>query len=500
VASGVVFADGDGDGRRGRFERGLRGVAVSNGRDVVRTDWRGRYQLPVVDDTILFVVKPRGWATPAGRHGVPRFHYAHKPAGSPPHLRHPGVAPTGPLPASVDFPLVRRREPDAFRVLLLADPQPYSLEELDLLARDVVAELVGFDAAFGLVLGDLVGDDLSLLEPLDRLLATTGIPWYRVHGNHDVNFDAAGDADSDESFERAYGPSTYAFQYGPVHFVVLDDVVYEGSRADGSIGGYAGGLGEHQLDFVRAYLDGVPRGELVVLAMHIPLAGPPPHEVPQRRELFEILSERPHTFSVSGHTHIQEHHFFGPEDGWRGARPHHHLNQGAASGSWWRGAPDEAGIPHATMRCGAPNGYAVVSFEGNRYRVRFKAARRPADHQLAIHAPAVVEAARSGETEVLVNFFAGSGRSRVEMRVGHGGPWLPLRLVRRRDPAYAATAAREAAERPPHGYGLPPAVISPHLFAGRLPDALAPGAVLLEVRAVDDFGQVHRGRRPLRIE
>ena len=37
-ASGVVFCDRDGDGARDRGEWGVRGVAVSNGREVVRTD------------------------------------------------------------------------------------------------------------------------------------------------------------------------------------------------------------------------------------------------------------------------------------------------------------------------------------------------------------------------------------------------------------------------------------------------------------------------------
>jgi hypothetical protein len=183
----VVFSDRNGNGRRDLLERGLPGVAVSNGRDVVRTDWRGRYQLPIADDTTLFVVKPRGWSPPTDENGLPRFHYAHKPQGSPAELRFAGVGPTGPLPGSVDFPLRRRREPDAFRAVILGDPQPYDRAELDFLARDVVQELIGTDASFGLSLGDLVGDDLSLFEPLNGVVGAIGIPWYNVHGNHDMN-------------------------------------------------------------------------------------------------------------------------------------------------------------------------------------------------------------------------------------------------------------------------------------------------------------------------
>ena len=36
--SGVVYEDRDGDGRRGRSEPGIPGVAMSNGRDLVGAD------------------------------------------------------------------------------------------------------------------------------------------------------------------------------------------------------------------------------------------------------------------------------------------------------------------------------------------------------------------------------------------------------------------------------------------------------------------------------
>ncbi|MEE8164411.1 MAG: metallophosphoesterase N-terminal domain-containing protein [Myxococcota bacterium] len=76
-ASGVVFHDRNHNGAQDAFDFGIRGVAVSNGRDVVPTDWRGRYRIAVGDDTILFVIKPGGWSTPVGDNGIPRFYYIH---------------------------------------------------------------------------------------------------------------------------------------------------------------------------------------------------------------------------------------------------------------------------------------------------------------------------------------------------------------------------------------------------------------------------------------
>ena len=59
-ASGVVFHDRNRNGERDAFDFGVRDVAVSSGRDVVVTDWRGRYRIAVGDDAIVFVIKPGG--------------------------------------------------------------------------------------------------------------------------------------------------------------------------------------------------------------------------------------------------------------------------------------------------------------------------------------------------------------------------------------------------------------------------------------------------------
>ena len=226
-ATGAVYHDLNGNGLRDPGEKGLAGVCVSNGGEVVPTDAGGRYRLPVGDDTVIFVIKPTGWMTPLDEHHLPRFYYLHKPAGSPP-LKYPGVAPTGPLPGSIDFPLCRRDEPRRFRVILFGDTQPDSQKDLDYLAHDMVEELIGAQAAFGVSLGDLVNNDLSLFESLVQTVGLIGLPWYNVLGNHDMNYDVPDDRHSDESFERVFGPPYYSFDYGPVHFLVLDNVIWHG--------------------------------------------------------------------------------------------------------------------------------------------------------------------------------------------------------------------------------------------------------------------------------
>ena len=63
-ATGYVFEDVNGNEQLDAGEPRLCGIRVSNGVDIVRTDQTGRYALEVDDDTILFVIKPRGYRTP----------------------------------------------------------------------------------------------------------------------------------------------------------------------------------------------------------------------------------------------------------------------------------------------------------------------------------------------------------------------------------------------------------------------------------------------------
>jgi len=492
VATGVVFDDLNKNGTRDAGEAGVPDVRVSNGQDIVRTDKDGRYRLGVEDDTALFVIKPRNWMTRVDKLNLPRFYHLHKPAGSP-KLKYPGVAPTGPLPASVDFPLYQTSEADRFHVLVFGDTQVRTIEEVNYLAHDIVEQVAGCDAAFSFSLGDLVYDRLELYEPLNSVMAQIGVPIYNVLGNHDENYAAANDQHADETYERVYGPSTYSFDYGPVHFIVLDDVMWHGAT-DEKKGHYTSDLSERQMTFLRNDLGELPKEQLVVLTMHIPIM-----EIAQREALYRLLAEHPHTVSFSAHWHTQKQFFLGKEDGWPGAKPHPHRVFVTACGCWWRGAPDELGIPHATMGCGAPNGWSMVTFDGNQYSIEFRAARRPANYQMNVHAPEVVAAAQTGQTEVLVNVFAGSERSTVAMRVG-SGEWIKLERVEREDPYFQAIKVAEESEHPPRGGKLPRPAKSPHIWRGMLPANLARGAQLIEVRTTDMFGQTYFAGRIIRVE
>ncbi len=496
VARGIVFEDLNNNRVRDADEPGIKDVKVSNGKDIVSTDNDGKYEVPVSDDCIVFVIKPRGWMTPLNANNLPQFYYIHKPAGSPANFKYPGVAPTGPLPASIDFPLTKQDEPDQFRALLFGDTQPRNVKEVEYMTHDIIEQIIAedkHDASLGITLGDVVFDDLTVFEPHNQAIALLGLPWYNVIGNHDMNYDAADDKHSDETFERHFGPSYYSFDYGTVHFLALDDVMWHGAD-ETQRGHYTGGLGPEQMEFIKKDLSLIPADQLVVLMMHIPLVN-----VEDRQELYRLIENRPFALSVSAHTHFLKHHFIDKEDGFHGAQPHHHVVNVTVCGSWWRGATDELGIPNATMSDGGPNGYSIVSFDGTKYDIQFRAARRPAQHQMTIHMPEEITWADAIKTAMVVNVFNGSKRSTAKFRILPDGEWQSMEHVEGVDPYFLEMKRLEASDTPPNGTTLPGPAITDHLWRSFLPAALPIGTHLVEVEATDVNGTAHTDRRSIRV-
>ncbi len=233
----MVFHDQDRDGVHDDGEEGLAGIRVSNGRQIVRTDHEGRYRLPIDDDTILFVIKPRGWMTPVNEDKLPRFllhpqapriarvHAFRRQANrAPARLGRLPVEPAG-AANPVSAPVLRRH------------PAAHT-KEVEYITHDVIEQVVA-EKSTALAGGDPRRHRLR--RPLGDEAAEQGDrpdrhPWYNVLGNHDINHDAKDDKHSDETFESHYGPSYYSFDHGTVHFLVLDDVAWTGAQGRGAPG------------------------------------------------------------------------------------------------------------------------------------------------------------------------------------------------------------------------------------------------------------------------
>jgi hypothetical protein len=318
-------------------------------------------------------------------------------------------------------------------------------------------------------------------------------------GKHDMNFDVKADSLSDETFERHLGPANYSFNHGKVHFIVLDDILYPDPR-DGR--GYWGGFREDQLAFVENDLKYVPNDHLIVLSFHIPLKEDEfgdSFRDKDREKLFDLLKDYPHTLSLSAHTHMQNQDFFGPKEGWKQTRKHHEYNVGTTSGDWYSGHLNQEGVPVSTMRDGSPKGYAFLSFRGNQYSVRYKAAGQSDDYQMHIYAPKVVPQNEGLSARIVVNFFMGSEQDSVIYRVDQG-KWHKMDFIRTHDPAYIHMVQKWdfvndllPGRRPSNPSE------SSHLWIGRIFNDIDKGEHTIEVKAIDMFGQEHRAMKNYRV-
>ena len=65
---------------------------------------------------------------------------------------------------------------------MFGDPQPRNQKEVDYMSHDVIEELVGTDASFGVTLGDITFDNLDLFEvagAVDRAVGDSVVQRHR---------------------------------------------------------------------------------------------------------------------------------------------------------------------------------------------------------------------------------------------------------------------------------------------------------------------------------
>jgi hypothetical protein len=410
---------------RGRVEalgRGLAGVAVSDGLNVVATDGDGRFEL-VTDGLREFVhvSVPAGYDIPRNPSGTARF-YERVVAGAQREM-------------SVRFQLQKSSRPDdKHTALFLADVQTQDAQEMQWFHQQTVPDVSAFvrasnESVFGFAVGDIMYDHLELYPEYERGVQRMGVPFFQVIGNHDLDFDAGTDEASTSTFSRHFGPRYYSFDRGAVHYIVMDDVLYHGA-------GYIGYLGADQQAWLQADLARVERGRPVILAMHIPVLGsrherqgqrnPGPSLAVNNREALYRLLEGYRAHIITGHTHENEHIFH--------AGVHEHVS-GTVCGAWWSGP---------ICADGTPNGYSIYRVDGQTVSWSYKSTGESPDRQMRLYAAGsdarapeeIVANIWDWDPEWQVTWYAdGERRGRMARRVGfdplstrlHLGDDLPAR-------------------------------------------------------------------------
>ena len=91
---------------------------------------------------------------------------------------------------------------------------------------------------------------------------------------------------------------------------------------------------------------------------------------------------------------------------------------GASCGSWWRGVPDERGIPASFQNCGAPPCYYLADFSGGKYRLDYQVIGKPASEKAS--------AWLADSTRLVLNVYGGAVGGDVRVRLPGRRRWITV--------------------------------------------------------------------------
>lgn len=262
----------------------LEGVVVSDGQYCCKTKADGTFELAadLKSATYVFVSTPSEYAAPVDEANKckPVFYKKLSDIGKSSDGTYRGVT----------FKLNKISNPNHCAVLMYADPQPrkhytgktrdnvgyYSLDCCKDLYNDLKAtrESITDKAVYGVCLGDLVHEDMSLFSSNSggnhlAGMNTSGAVTYNIIGNHDYNTskDTADEGGAD--FEKNFGPRYYSFNLAGVHWVVLENL--QMYKKDGKLSSYNNGLSDREMTWLTNDLSMVDRNTTICVCAHAPM-------------------------------------------------------------------------------------------------------------------------------------------------------------------------------------------------------------------------------------
>ncbi len=293
----------------------LEGVVVSDGLNCTKTDASGKYSLPTDLSTakFIYVSTPSAYRA-AVKGGIPQF-----------FQRLSDLTPVGGVYQQVNFTLYKISNPDEYTVIFTADPQPrssgasydnFAYHSLDC-CKDMfktlneVSSAISGRAVYGICLGDLVHEDMSLYSSYYVPgLASLNYPTYSVIGNHDHNTKAKDDDEGAAYFEQYLGPRDYSFNLGGIHYIVVDDMMMKIRESDGTLRDYSTGLSDRTWTWLQNDLKQISTETTVMICAHSPMfkmaSGSDrssSSSVPHGADYRNLLSKFKKVYAWAGHTH-----------------------------------------------------------------------------------------------------------------------------------------------------------------------------------------------------
>lgn len=240
---------------------------------------------------------------------------------------------------------------------------------------------------YGVALGDLSWDSYWYENNYDladylKDMQSLSCAIYSAPGNHDNDPKIANDDFSAATpFRKIIGPTYFSFNLGAVHYILLDNVVYD--NPDGITGShtYATRVSEEQLAWLKADLATVEKATPIVLGMHVPLYKAPTLDGAgqtqtaynmEQAEAFVACLDGYNVNVITGHTHYN----FSVTS--KPSLREHNINAVCATW-WWTGHTDYAG--NHISRDGSPGGYKIFEMDNTSISWQFKSIGKDAGYQ-----------------------------------------------------------------------------------------------------------------------
>lgn len=370
----------------------LEGIVVTDGRQCVSTAADGTYSMTsdLAEARFIYLSLPASVNIPT-LNGVPMF-----------FRRIPRYAEA----VQADFVLSTREPVKDYTVMMVADPQvrPYGVDgSMEAWAESVAPDIEAFRAScpgevYSINLGDLVYNYMYAWDDYMDIAATIHCPTFNVIGNHDYDQGTLFETEQGNVYYETYvGPDHYSFDIGDIHYIVMNDILYDRPDTKSS---YHYGLDDRTLEWLKADLAYIPKDRvLVTCTHHNPFKTPnkSPHGSHNVYSLhyddyLPVLSAYKEVYAWNGHNHTNFYYNYKGKDTKHGAPNIQCISVARCTGALrfnnWLGAK------------GDPQGYMVVSVKGDSLSWYYKSVGKDKDFQMRAFAPE-----RSSDGCVRVNIW-----------------------------------------------------------------------------------------------
>ena len=349
----------------------LAGVVISDGLLCVQTDETGYFEIDSDLSRTKFITAsiPSGYAAPTNENGLPIFY----------HKVTDEERKKDMVQHTFEF-LPITNNPERYTLIVGADPQPrasgagydniayHSLDMCEDFYRDMKekAATITDRNVYGMMLGDLVHEDMKLYANYVAGLKTLGFPMFNILGNHDNDTTAKNDTDGRRKYEEYLGPTYYSFNIGKQHYVVLDNLIMKLRSSDNSLREYDQGLTDEIWQWLQNDLMYVDRSTTIMVAAHSPMfmgdnmSERSKHAQGHRSDYANLFSKYAKVHAWAGHSHTTFNYVYPESSNLCNLEVH---TVARSTGELWT---------NEYMAYGTPRGYTVVEVDGDNISWSFK--------------------------------------------------------------------------------------------------------------------------------